>query len=273
MPCYFLGVDLFLFFSPGACQILLICRCRSFSELFHSAIALNATSVPYALISFSLTWVFKTPRLCLFPRAVLTSPNSCFWSLCPFLNSRLKFTSIQGSINGGFIQIGQYLTYFLPSSSVDWLFLCIFFLPKVNSTHLALKEERCYFWPQVQTVSRARHESATARLTVRGSRNCPGPRSLEYSLYIWHLTSKSTARGKKSEAGFLLEKYHSDAPFLMLAITTSFFMGTMIAKVLTPYSLPIQVSDTISPPIICKQEMSEKVSSGWISDWPSNHGN
>ena len=140
------------------------------------------------------------------------------------------------------------------------------FLPKVNSTHLALKEERCYFWPQVQTVSRARHESATARLTVRGSRNCPGPRSLEYSLYIWHLTSKSTARGKKSEAGFLLEKYHSDAPFLMLAITTSFFMGTMIAKVLTPYSLPIQVSDTISPPIICKQEMSEKVSSGWISD-------
>lgn len=30
---------------------------------------------------------------------------------------------------------------------VDW-FSCIFFLPKVNSTHLALKEERCYFGPK-----------------------------------------------------------------------------------------------------------------------------
>lgn len=137
---------------------------------------------------------FQNTKALLFPRAVFASPSSHFWSLCPFLNSRLKFTSIQGPVNGGFIQIGQYLTYFLPSSSCRLIFLCIFFLPKVNSTHLALKEERCYFWPQVQTVSRARHESATVRLTVRGSRNCPGPSSLEYSLYIWHLTSKSTAR-------------------------------------------------------------------------------
>ena len=204
----------------------------------------------------------------MFPRAVLASPSSRFWSLCPFLNSRLKFTSIQGPVNGEFIQIGQYLTYFLPSGSCRLTFPLYIFLPKVNSTHLALNEERCYFWPQVQTVSRARHESATTRLTVRGSRNCPGPSSLEYSLYIWHLTSKSTARKKKkkSEAGFLLDKYHSDVPFLTLATTTSFFMGTTIAKVLTPYSLPIQVSDTISPSIICKQEMSEKISSGWISD-------
>lgn len=160
---------------------------------------MNATSIPYALISFSLTWVFKTPRLCLFPRAVFASPSSCSWSLCPFLNSRLKFISIHGPVNGRFIQIGQYLTYFLPSSSCRLTFPLYIFLPKVNSTHLALKKERCYFWPQVQTVSRARHESATARRTVRGSRNCPGPRSLEYSLYIWHLTSKSRARGEKNQ--------------------------------------------------------------------------
>lgn len=99
----------------------------------------------------------------LFPRAVFASPSSHFWSLCPFLNSQLKFTSIQGPVNGEFIQIGQYLTYFLPSSSCRLTFPRYIFLPKVNSTHLALKEERCYFWPQVQTVSRARHESATTR--------------------------------------------------------------------------------------------------------------
>ena len=96
----------------------MICRCRFFSELFHPVISLNATPIPCAVISLSVTWVFKMLRLCcLFPRAVLTSPSSYFWSLCPFLNSLLKFTSIQGPLNGGFIQIGQYLTYFLPSSS------------------------------------------------------------------------------------------------------------------------------------------------------------
>ena len=140
---------------------------------------------------------FQNTEALFVPYSCLNLSKFLFLVTLPFSKQ-----SAQVYIHSGFCKWRVYsnrsvFDLFPPLQFCRLTFPLYIFLPKVNSTHLALKEERCYFWPQVQTVSRARHESATARLTGRGSRNCPGPRSLEYSLFIWHLTSKSTARGKK----------------------------------------------------------------------------
>lgn len=86
-------------------------------------------SLLFPVFSFLFQWCgFQNTvaPLCV-PQSCPASLNSHFWWLCPFLSSLLKFTCIQKPVNGMFIQIGQCLTHFLPSSSYRLTFAVLYF--------------------------------------------------------------------------------------------------------------------------------------------------
>lgn len=247
-PAVFLGAELLSFFfclGPG-----LICRCRSpfsselFILLFYSIFILLFLWMPR--LDPVLLFLFQWPGLqnAGAPLRVLqscpASLSSHSWSLCPFLSRLLKFRSIQWPVKGVFIQIGQYLTHLLPSSSCKLTFvLCTFIKDEFHSPPPTpiLTQGEVYLWtPSTTVTTREMHESAAA---ADCGRSGTAVSSLS-CIFIVHLASdlQSTAR-RRIGSWFSASKYRPDALFLMLALQPASLAEARIRKALAVYSLAI----------------------------------
>lgn len=156
--------------------------------------------------------------------SIVCSPElSCLSELSFLITLSFPEQSAQVYIHSGdckwvFIQIGQYLTYFLPFISCILTFpLYIFTKGEFHPPGSKTRGEVFFFSLKNRLLQQEKCMNQPEPADCQRSWNSLRPSSLAYSLYIWHLTSKAQSK-EKIRSWFSAEKYHPDAPFLMLAL-------------------------------------------------------